>query len=102
MYLVGRLDGYTIDDVKGLIDRGRSPSRQGVVVLDGKFELNESVGNKWLKGAADALKKLMMLYGASEIQVETVSFGKEKPRREGHDETAWAENRRDEIVYVGE
>jgi peptidoglycan-associated lipoprotein len=31
-----------------------------------------------------------------------VSFGKEKPRREGHDEGSWAENRRVDIVYVGE
>jgi len=36
------------------------------------------------------------------VQIETVSFGKEKPRVDGHDETAWAQNRRDEIVYVGE
>jgi peptidoglycan-associated lipoprotein len=51
---------------------------------------------------ADAVKKLMQLLGASEIQIETVSFGKEKPRREGHDEASWAENRRVDIVYVGE
>ena len=35
-------------------------------------------------------------------QVETVSFGKEKPRNMGHDEAAWAENRRVDIVYAGE
>jgi peptidoglycan-associated lipoprotein len=43
----------------------------------------------------------MILLGATEIQIETVSFGKEKPRREGHDESSWAENRRVDIVYVG-
>ena len=51
---------------------------------------------------ADAVKKLMILLGAQEIQIETVSFGKEKPRREGHDEASWAENRRVDIVYFGE
>jgi peptidoglycan-associated lipoprotein len=51
---------------------------------------------------ADSVKKLMQLLGATEIQIETVSFGKEKPRREGHDEASWAENRRVDIVYVGE
>jgi hypothetical protein len=39
MYLVGRLDGYTVEDVKALIDRGLSPAQQGNVVLDGKLEL---------------------------------------------------------------
>ena len=34
--------------------------------------------------------------------VETVSFGKEKPRNMGHDEAAWAENRRVDIIYAGE
>jgi uncharacterized protein (TIGR03790 family) len=58
IYLVGRLDGYTVADVKALIDRGHSPARQGIVVLDGKFELSESVGNKWLIAAAAALRKL--------------------------------------------
>src|SRR6266481_4760251 len=41
---------------------------------------------------SDAVKKLMQLLGASEIQIETVSFGKERPKSEGHDETAWAQN----------
>jgi peptidoglycan-associated lipoprotein len=51
---------------------------------------------------ADAVKNLMLLLGATEIQIETVSFGKEKPRREGHDEGSWAENRRVDIVHAGE
>ena len=45
---------------------------------------------------------MMTLLGAQEAQIETVSFGKEKPRNPGHDEAAWAENRRDDIVYAGE
>ena len=44
----------------------------------------------------------MMLYGATESQIETVSFGKEKPKNPGHDESAWTENRRDDFVYQGE
>ena len=44
----------------------------------------------------------MLLLGATEIQIETVSFGKEKPRREGHDEPSWQENRRVDIVHAGE
>ena len=64
----------------------------------GTREYNIALG----QNRADAVKKLMLLLGASEAQVETVSFGKEKPRREGHDESSWAENRRGDIVYAGE
>jgi uncharacterized protein (TIGR03790 family) len=58
IYLVGRLDGYSVADVTAMIDRGLSPVNRGRVVLDGKLELTESVGNKWLTSAANALKKL--------------------------------------------
>jgi peptidoglycan-associated lipoprotein len=71
---------------------------QGHADERGSREYNIALGQK----RADAVKKVMQLYGAAEAQIETVSFGKEKPRAEGHDETAWAQNRRVEIVYVGE
>jgi peptidoglycan-associated lipoprotein len=45
---------------------------------------------------------MLQAMGATEAQIETVSFGKEKPRNPGHDEAAWAENRRTDIVYQGE
>ncbi len=34
--------------------------------------------------------------------METISFGKEKPRNPGTDEAAYAENRRSDLVYAGE
>jgi len=71
---------------------------QGNTDERGTREYNIALGQK----RADALKKLMLILGATEAQIETVSFGKEKPRRDGHDETSWAENRRDDIVYSGE
>ena len=71
---------------------------QGNTDERGTREYNIALGQK----RADAVKKLMMLLGANEIQIETVSFGKEKPRRDGHDDSSWAENRRVDIVYVGE
>ena len=71
---------------------------QGHTDERGTREYNIALGQK----RADAVKKLMVLLGANEVQIETVSFGKEKPRREGHDESSWAENRRVDIVYVGE
>ena len=48
---------------------------------------------------AEAVKKLMVVTGAGESQVEAISWGKEKPKALGHDEAAWAENRRADIAY---
>jgi uncharacterized protein (TIGR03790 family) len=58
IYLVGRLDGYSVADVKAMIDRGLSPARQGKIILDGKLELTESIGNRWMTTAASTVSKL--------------------------------------------
>ena len=71
---------------------------QGNTDERGTREYNIALGQR----RADAVKKLMLLLGATDVQIETVSFGKEKPKNAGHDETAWAENRRDDILYAGE
>ncbi|HEX2390859.1 MAG TPA: peptidoglycan-associated lipoprotein Pal [Casimicrobiaceae bacterium] len=71
---------------------------QGNTDERGSREYNIALGQK----RADSVKRMMMLLGATEGQIETVSFGKEKPRNPGHDESAWAENRRDDILYAGE
>jgi len=41
----------------------------------------------------------LALLGVPDSQMEAVSFGKEKPALEGHNEDAWAKNRRAEISY---
>jgi peptidoglycan-associated lipoprotein len=51
---------------------------------------------------ADSVKRVMTLSGTQESQIESVSFGEEKPRADGHNEAAWAENRRTDIRYQGE
>lgn len=48
---------------------------------------------------ADAVKERLGKLGVAADRVETVSFGKEKPRSTGHNEAAWADNRRADIVY---
>jgi peptidoglycan-associated lipoprotein len=80
------------------VNKNAHVTLQGNTDERGTREYNIALGQK----RADAVKKMMVLYGAQEIQIETVSFGKEKPRREGHDETSWAENRRVDIVHAGE
>ncbi len=61
-------------------------------------EYNLALGQK----RADAVKIQMKTQGVVESQIETISWGKEKPKAEGHDEAAWAENRRADIRYAGE
>jgi peptidoglycan-associated lipoprotein len=71
---------------------------QGNTDERGSREYNIALGQK----RADAVKRMMLLLGARDNQIETVSFGEERPKNPGHDESAWAENRRDDIVYAGE
>jgi uncharacterized protein (TIGR03790 family) len=57
LYLVTRLDGYTVEDVFGLIDRGAAPVREGRILLDQAGSLDDPGGDEWLKAAADRLTK---------------------------------------------
>jgi peptidoglycan-associated lipoprotein len=50
---------------------------------------------------AQAVRRMLELQGVATDQISTVSYGEEKPAVEGHDESAWAMNRRVELVYVG-
>ena len=61
----------------------------------GGREYNLALGQR----RADAVRERMELVGVPAARVETISFGKEKPKALGHDEAAWAENRRADIVY---
>jgi uncharacterized protein (TIGR03790 family) len=56
IYLVTRLDGFTVDDVIKLIDKGAAPQRDGVFVLDQREVLvGNRVGDSWLNAAAERL-----------------------------------------------
>jgi peptidoglycan-associated lipoprotein len=59
----------------------------------GSREYNLALGQR----RAEAVAKSLALLGVASGQVEAVSFGKERPAVEGHDETAWAKNRRAEL-----
>jgi peptidoglycan-associated lipoprotein len=61
----------------------------------GSDEYNLALGQR----RAQAVVSAMQLLGAKPEQMEAVSFGKEKPKATGHDEAAWAQNRRADIVY---
>lgn len=68
---------------------------QGNTDERGGREYNLALGQK----RALAVTKSMTTLGAAAGQLEAVSLGKEKPKAAGHDEAAWAENRRADIVY---
>jgi peptidoglycan-associated lipoprotein len=101
-------DAYAIkDDYKSLLEahakylqanRNARMTVEGNTDERGSRDYNLALGQR----RADAAKRMMLLSGATEAQIDTVSFGKEKPRNAGHDESAWAENRRDDIGYRGE
>lgn len=71
---------------------------QGNTDERGSREYNLSLGQK----RAEGVKQALTLLGVNEDQVEAVSLGEEKPKKEGHDDAAWAENRRADIIYQGE
>ena len=71
---------------------------QGNTDERGSREYNLALGQK----RADAMKRMIMLLGAREEQVESVSLGEEKPKAQDGTEEAYAENRRDDILYGGE
>jgi peptidoglycan-associated lipoprotein len=48
---------------------------------------------------AKAVRQVLMLQGAPAANLEVVSYGEEVPMAVGHDEAAWAKNRRVELVY---
>lgn len=61
----------------------------------GSREYNLALGQR----RADAVKQIMTVVGVPAARIETVSFGEEKPKSPGHDESAWSQNRRADIVY---
>jgi peptidoglycan-associated lipoprotein len=71
---------------------------QGNTDERGSREYNVGLGQR----RSDGVKRTLLLLGARDNQVESVSLGEEKPQVDGHNEAAWAKNRRSDILYSGE
>ncbi len=71
---------------------------QGNADERGSREYNVALGQR----RSDNVKKMLVLLGAREAQVEAVSLGEEKPMCADHNEQCWAKNRRGEMLYGGE
>jgi peptidoglycan-associated lipoprotein len=61
----------------------------------GSAEYNLALGQKRAEAVVQALK----VYGVRDGQLEAVSWGRERPKAQGHDESAWAQNRRADVQY---
>jgi peptidoglycan-associated lipoprotein len=61
----------------------------------GSNEYNLALGQR----RADGVKKMLELGGAKASQIETASYGEEKPLCKDHNESCWSQNRRSDIKY---
>ena len=71
---------------------------QGNADERGSREYNVSLGQR----RSDTVKRALILLGAKDSQIESVSLGEEKPVCTDHAEGCWAKNRRDDMLYNGE
>lgn len=62
----------------------------------GTVEYNIALGDR----RAQAVRRYMLFQGVKPEQIDTVSYGESHPADPGHDEAAWAKNRRAVIVYL--
>ena len=76
-------------------DRNRRVNLEGHTDERGGSEYNLALGQK----RAEAVRRALSVLGVPEAQMESVSFGKEKPVAQGSDESAYAQNRRAALNY---
>jgi len=96
-------DSFAIkDEYRGVIEsnakalvaaRNKRIAIEGHTDERGGREYNLALGQK----RAESVAKALALLGVNEGQMESVSFGKERPAAQGSDEAAWAKNRRAEL-----
>jgi peptidoglycan-associated lipoprotein len=96
-------DSYVVrDDQRAVVEanarmlaaqKGKKMVIEGHTDERGGREYNLALGQR----RAEAVARSMMLLGAADNQIEAVSYGKERPVSDGHDEASWAKNRRAEL-----
>jgi peptidoglycan-associated lipoprotein len=76
-------------------NRSRSILIEGHCDERGTREYNLALGER----RSDAVRDFLTSSGVSPRQIETVSYGEERPEDSGHGEAAWARNRRAIMMY---
>jgi peptidoglycan-associated lipoprotein len=79
-------------------NRNRKIRLEGHADERGSREYNMALGQR----RSNAVRTATSVLGVGNERMETISFGEDKPKSNGHDEASWAQNRRVEIVYDGE
>jgi len=74
---------------------GASITLEGHADERGSREYNLGLGER----RGQSIERMLVLLGATDRQVQTVSYGEEKPAADGHGESVWELNRRVEITY---
>jgi peptidoglycan-associated lipoprotein len=98
-------DKYDIkDNQKAVVERqGKYLASNGALKIRAEGNADERGGREYNlalgQKRAEAVVRALKVYGVKDGQVEPVSFGSEKPKAQGHDEAAWAENRRVDLAY---
>ena len=95
------------DDYRPLVQahsRYRGDKRDSKIRIEGNCDERGSREYNLARGQrrAESVKKMMTVLGVTDGRIETISYGEEKPMAQGHDESAWAQNRRADIKYAGE
>ena len=79
-------------------NRGERMLIQGNTDERGSREYNIALGQR----RAEAVKRMLVLLGAQDSQVEAASLGEEKPRCEQQTDACYSQNRRGDLLYGGE
>ena len=78
-----------------LVQSGGNVVLEGHADERGTREYNLALGER----RAQAVASYLIALGVSSQQIETVSYGEERPASQGHDETSWSLNRRVDLRY---
>ncbi|MCE5323841.1 TIGR03790 family protein [bacterium] len=74
LYLVTRLDGYTFDDIKNMIDRSSTHEHSGSIVLDRKYVVNPSGSTTLLNGWLTEAQTILSERGIPTVYDDTSLF----------------------------
>jgi peptidoglycan-associated lipoprotein len=97
-------DSYALSsEAKGTLEQNANVLKRitaGNITIEGHCDergtkaYNLALGEK----RANAAKEYLVALGVSGSRINTVSYGKERPFDDGHDDSAWAKNRRAHFV----
>lgn len=90
LYLVTRLDGYTLEDIKNMIDRSETHDHNGLIVLDCKYSANPSGSTVMLNGWLTEAQALLSAKGIPTIYDNTSQFLQDQSEIMGY--YSWGSN----------